>query len=222
MVRKLDITGPISAGTNERGRKVEITPYDGVAHSDFFTHAYSEDNKDHLGYFVTKGWSPSIQKLKDEHGDPGYLSSDEYTKARRIRHQNTLERNSKDRYFFTILEDGRPIGYTSVVDKIDEETKNRVGRVSVMIGHKEDCDQESGTLALRKMLEELAQRTDFKFYDGKVEQGNNPSLAVARKVFGKDVERTRQFENTYKTLDGQSEIRKVDRQYFRRPQAHFL
>ncbi|MAG07925.1 hypothetical protein CMO89_00465 [Candidatus Woesearchaeota archaeon] len=218
LVRNLGISEKTFAGVNKVGKRIEITPYD-ESHADFFTHCYSRDNESHLGYFVTKGWSPSIEEMVDKYGDK-YKESAEYLKAREERHQNTLNRNSKDRYFFTILEEGRPIGYASVSEK--EEDGQKVGRVSVMIGFQKDCNKERGTLALRKMLEILAQCSDFEVYDGKVEESNNPSLKMMRKVFGSDIEVTKDFENVYQTLDGKPETSVVQRQYFKRPQEFFF
>tara|TARA_Y100000310_G_scaffold139226_1_gene138514 strand:- start:13864 stop:14574 length:711 start_codon:yes stop_codon:yes gene_type:complete len=218
LVRQLGLDSPLEAGENRRSGRVAIAPYD-ESHADFFTHCYSVDNSDHLGYFVTKGWSPSIIGLEGDHRGE-YISSDEYREAREIRHQNTLKRNSEDRYFFTILEEGRPIGYVSAVVK-DEDGK-KAGRISVMIGYETDCRQDSGSLALTKMLEVLAENSDFEIFDGKVEPDNNPSLRTMRKVFGSDAEETRTFENEYVGLDGITATRGVERQYFQKPREFFM
>jgi len=217
LVRKIGIESERFVGFNKLGKKLKIAPYD-ISHADFFTHVYSEDNKDHLGYFVTKGWSPSIKSMQEKHGTE-YKESEEYKESRDQRHQNTIQRNSKDRYFFTILEDNKPIGYVSVVEK--EEEDHKFGRVSVMIGFRGDCGNESGTLALKSMLQVLAEKTGLEFYDGKVEEDNNPSLRMMRKVFGEDVEVTKEFENVYSTLDEKSETKTAQRQYFKRS-ADFL
>ena len=217
LVGSLGIYKPILAGTNKEGIEIYLTPYD-ESHADFFTEAYSKDNR-HLEYFITKGESPSIKEMKKKHGD-GYKKSEEYQVARKQRHLNTLKRNSKDRYFFTILEAERPIGYVSVVEK--EEDGKKTGRVSVMIGYKGDCNKNSGSLALAKMLEILAGKTDFELYDGKVEETNNPGLGAMRKIFGEGIEVTKDFNNTYETLDGQQKEEIVQRQYFKRPKGYFL
>jgi len=218
LVRKLGIDKQIPAGKNKERIEIYIIPYD-ESHADFFTETYSKDNE-HLKYFVVKGWSPSIEEMKREHGKGKYRKSEEYQSARKQRHLNTLNRNSKDRYFFTILEGKNPIGYVSVVEK--EEDGKKIGRVSVMIGYKEDCNKNSGSLALAKMLEVLAEKTDFEIYDGKVEEDNNPALRAMRKVFGEGIETRKSFVNTYKTLDGQQKEETVQRQYFERPKVFFL
>ncbi|MBR9691397.1 GNAT family N-acetyltransferase [Candidatus Woesearchaeota archaeon] len=218
LVRKLGINEPFSIGRNSHDREVAIAPYD-EAHADSFTHWYSEDNKAHLGHFVTKGWSPSIKGMKAEHGD-SYRESEEYQAAREQRHQNTLKRNAKDRYFFTILEEGEPIGYVSAVEKVEDGHK--LGRISVMIGLSDNCKNGNGSIALTKMLQVLAERADLELYDGKAAADNEESLRLMRRVFGADTEVTKDFENTYKALDGKTETRTVQRQYFARPRDFFL
>lgn len=219
LIRELNINNPIYAGDNREEKKIEITPYE-ERHADFFTHCHSKDNRNRLGRFVTKGWSPSIEAMKKRYGTDGYKESEEYIEAREARHQNTLRRNT-NRYFFTILEDGRGIGYTSAI--IKREDGHKFGRVSTMIGFEKDCGKGNATLALTKMLEILAEKTELEFYDAKVQPGNNSSLNMMRKVFGEGVEKARVFDVSFKeTLDGKKKTMSVPRIYFRRPREYFL
>ena len=72
--------------------------------------------------------------------------------------------------------------------------------MSVMVGFEEDCHVDSGTLALRKMLEELAKTIDVEYYDGKVAGKNKPGLRTMRQVFGRWNEKRKYFYILYHHL----------------------